>query len=500
MRAFIACLLLVLLSACGFGPDTDVLRSDVGARLAQALPDGAVEIASLTRRGSQSDTKAPDGVTQRIIYFDAELTLTQDLNFGAWNAPGIAGLISALGAAPKGIEGITSGGNKAGDIIRVHGTALYRHDGQAWSAVMPAGYKPPVAPEYVSAPTGDGTMLAGLRKVVESVPRDISPAQRAAIEDELAVAQASIRARLARVSNGYAIAAGAEHGQYLRLARAISSERNSRAVPLITRGGEENLQLLRSGKVSLALAQGDAALDAYEGTGAFSGQGPYGDLRAIASLYPEPMHVLVRAAGAPKSIKGLRGKRVAIGEIGSASRTTALRVLQAHGLGLDDIIAQEPSIGTALLWLLQGKTDAVFQVIGTPASSIRDSLQDMSLRLLPLSGDAIAKLSDGKTGYFPHKISQGTYFNQNEDVQTIATAALLLTNETLSDVEVETITRRVFQKGSDYSARGSAQGAQISVATSRTGVFVPMHPAAVLELDNLAASKSQPQSQPRPGP
>lgn len=487
MRAVFACLFFVLLSACSVGPDADTLRTDVGERLEQALPNSVVELASLTRRGSQSDTKAPAGEQRRIIYFDAELKLTQDLNFGAWNAPGIAGLISALGAAPKGIDGITSGGNKAGDIIRAHGTALYRHDGQAWVAVMPAGYQPPVAPEYVSAPTGTGAMLAGLRKVVEAIPRDISPAQQAAIEEELAVAQASIRARLARVSNGYAIAAGAEHGQYLRLARAVFNERNSRAVPLITRGGEENLQLLRAGKVSLALAQGDAALDAYEGTGTFSGQGPYGDLRAIASLYPEPMHVLVRADGSLKSIKGLRGKRVAIGEVGSASRTTALRVLGAHGLGLDDINAQELSIGTALLWLQQGKTDAVFQVIGTPANSIRDSLQDMSLRLLPLSGDAIAKLTQGKTGYFPHTISKGTYFNQNEDVQTLATAALLLTNETLSDAEVESITGRVFQQGSDYSARGSAQGAQISVATSRIGVFVPMHAAAARKLDSLAA-------------
>ena len=75
-------------------------------------------------------------------------------------------------------------------------------------------------------------------------------------------------------------------------------------MPLVTRGGEENLRLLRDGKVSLALAQGDAALEAYEGKGSFAGDGPHPALRAVGSLYPEPVHVLVRA----DSAAGLAGR------------------------------------------------------------------------------------------------------------------------------------------------------------------------------------------------
>src|SRR5690606_30226504 len=385
MRVFISCLFLVLLVGCSYGPDVDTVRADVGQRLELALPGDVVELAGLERRGSQADTKAPAGEKRRIVYFDATLRLTRDIDFGAWNAPGVSGLVSALGAGPKGIEGITSGGNKANDLIRAHGTVLYRQEADKWVAVLPAGYQPPVAPGVVPAsPERTGAMLAALRKVVDAFPRDTSPEQHAAIEEELAAAQASIRARLARVSDGYAIEAGAEHGQYLRVARALFSGRGSRAIPLITRGGEENLRLLRSGKVSLALAQGDAALDAYEGTGAFKGQGPYIALRGVTSLYPEPIHVLVRATDSLNKMADLKGKRVAIGEIGSASRTTALRVLQAHGIALADIQPQEFSISGALLALQKNQTDAVIQVIGTPADSVRDSLTDMPLRLLPL--------------------------------------------------------------------------------------------------------------------
>lgn len=492
MRVLFSCLCVVFLTACGHGPDTDALRGDVSRRLAQALPDDVVELVDLERRGSQTDTKAPAGETRRIVYFDASLRLKRDIDFGAWNAPGVSGLVSALGAGPKGIEGIKSGGNKANDLIRAHGTVLYRQEADQWLVMLPAGYQPPVAPGVTADPSEKtGAMLAALRKVVESFPRDTSPAQHAAIEEELAAAQASIRARLARVSDGYAIAAGAEHGQYLRVARALFSERGSRAVALITRGGEENLRLLRSGKVSLALAQGDAALDAYEGTGAFAGQGPHIALRGVTSLYPEPIHVLVRASDKLKTIADLKGKRVAIGEIGSASRTTALRVLQAHGISLEDIQPEELSINGALLALQKNQADAVMQVIGTPADSVRQSLTDMPLRLLPLSAAAVSTLTEARQGYFAYTIAKGTYPGQAQDVSTIATAALLLTDTAFSDAEITSLARRIFETGHDYAALGSAQGAQISLATARMGLSVPMHAAAARALDALASTPAQ---------
>lgn len=483
MRATLACLFLALLTACHAGPDTDTLRAGISERLEHALPDGVLEFANLERRGSQADTKAPKGENRRIVYFDAEFKLVRDIDFGAWNAPGIAGLISALGAAPRGIEGITSGGNKTGDVIRAHGTARYRLDDQQWVPVVPAGYQPQIAPSLSTGTTDNtGAILTAIRKLVDAFPRDTSPAQHAAIEEELAAAQASIRARLARVSNGYAIAAGAEHGQYLRVARALFSERSTRGIPLITRGGEENLHLLRSGKVSVALAQGDAALDAYEGTGSFAGQGPHSELRAIASLYPEPMHVLIRAADTLTSIADLRGKRVAIGEAGSASRITALRMLEAHGLALQDISAQSLGINAALLALQKDETDAVLQVIGTPADIVRDSLVDVPLRMLPLSDAAVATLTATRRGYFPYLIAKGTYPGQAQDIRTIATAAILLTDDSLSDAEITSLTRMIFEPGRDYSALGSAQSAQISVATSRSGLSIPMHTAAAKAL------------------
>ena len=180
-------------------------------------------------------------------------------------------------------------------------------------------------------------------------------------------------------------------------------------MPLVTRGGEENLRLLRSGKVWLALAQGDVALEAYEGTGIFSADGPYPSLRAVGSLYPEPVHVLVRADGPLASMADLKGRRVAIGVQGSASHTTALRVMQAHDLGPQDYTALDLTLGEALVGLEGGGVDAIVQVIGVPADRIRDTLAEISLRLLPLSEHAVVTLERSKSGYFAYTMPPGAY-------------------------------------------------------------------------------------------
>jgi TRAP transporter TAXI family solute receptor len=488
MIRLVAALSFLVLAACGGGPDADALRKGVDERIAQALPGGTVSVSALERRGSQSDTKAPAGETRRIVYFDAELKMAKDFDFGAWDAPGMAGLVSALGAGPKGIAGITSGGNKSGDVIRAHGTALYKRDGDKWVAVVTGGYRPTAAPSYATnSPQGAAAILEAMRKVIDSLPRDASPQQRAVIEEELNAAHAAIRSRIARAGAGYAIAAGPEHGQYLRFAQAVADGTSVRSIPLVTRGGEENIRLLRDGKVSLALAQGDVALQAYEGKGNFTNEGAYPALRAVGSLYPEPVHVLVRADRGIAAISDLAGKRVAIGVKGSASRTTALRVLRAHDLGDGDIKALELPLGEALVGLRQGSVDALIQIIGVPADSVRDALDEIPLRLIPLAPKAIGALAGAKAGYFPYTIQAGAYATQRQAVRTVATAAVLLVGSDLSETEVGGIARFIYEKGRDFSARGSAQGTQVSAATARQGLPIPQHVAAAKALEALAA-------------
>ena len=94
---------VLALAGCGGGPDADALKNGRRASASpRRCPPAPSRSPTLERRGSQSDTKAPAGETRRIVYFDAELKLERDFDFGAWDSPGVAGLVSALGAGPEG--------------------------------------------------------------------------------------------------------------------------------------------------------------------------------------------------------------------------------------------------------------------------------------------------------------------------------------------------------------------------------------------------------------
>lgn len=492
MRALLIAFFAFLLVGCGTGPDGSALEKDVRDRLIQAVPADTLTLLSFERRGSQADTKAPTGETRRILYFDVELKLERDHDFGAWDSPGVAGIVSALGVAPKGMIGISSGGNKAGDVVRAHGTALYRREDKQWLPVVSGGYAPASAPDYAAtAPEGStAEFLKSMRKIAEAIPGNIPTPTRRIIERELEYAQASIQSALARAEAGYIVAAGPEHGQYLRFARALPIDESSKMVALVTQGGEENLRMLRDGRVQLAISQADAALDAYEGKGSFAKSGPYSTLRALGSLYPEPVHVIVRGDSVFATLNDLTGRRVVVGPVGAASRTTALRVLEAHGLDPNNVKVLDLPLSEALVELRSKNVDAVIQIIGMPADSLRDALAAIPLRLLPLSPAAINTLTATDKGYVAYTIPRRAYAVQTQDVSTVATAALLLVSPNLSETEISAMTRYVFGGKHDFAARGSAQGTQVSAANARQGLSIPQHVAASKALEGLAPVKA----------
>jgi TRAP transporter TAXI family solute receptor len=490
----IGCLAAVLLalSACDRAPSSEAVARDLAARLSAAFGD-AFEITEVSRRGAAKDITAAAGESRRIVYFDAALRARRDIDLGTWDTPGAASLVSLLGAGPKGLYGINSDGNKAGDVIRVHGSALYREEASAWRNVAAAGFQPPKAPvtdNQAPRPVSE-RLIAALQATIRSLPAGTTPASNAIIEDELQRAVNNIQARLSRAEDGIAMAAGPEQGQYLRIVRALrqqtAKERKPRVTPLVTAGSVENLKLLREGKVLLALAQGDIAALAFAGTGPFADQGPHSTLRALGSLYLEPLHVIVLRDSPVRTIADLAGRRVNIGAAGSGSRVTALDVLAAHGLAPDRLSTLgELALTPALAALRDGRIEAVIEVIGVPANEIRNAFATLPLRLVPLEPGAVDSLIRQSRAYIAAHILPGAYASLDAPVPTVGVAAILATTTDLTAAEAAFATRLVYTATGLVEA-GSPQGAQVNLRTARAGVTIPMHEGAERALAELKA-------------
>ena len=487
-------LLLLGLVACGRGPETDQVRQDLGNRLARAFDPGTFEVVTVDGRGSSADSTGPPGEERRVVYYDAQLRLTRDVDFGAWNGPGTASLVTVLGAGPKGIRGVKAGGNKRGDEIRAYGTAIYRGQGNAWQEVAPAGFTPPIAPalETISPSPLSERLLAALHEAVHASPIGTTPAGQAVIDHELSRSLATIQARLTRLTRGYAIAAGPERGQYVQFVRALQSTKPMGLTfqALLTAGSVENLSLLHEDQVLLGLAQADIAREAQAGQGPFASQGPFPELRALGSLYPELLHIIVRADSSAKTVRDLMHKRISLGPAGSGSRATAERVLGAYGMeGGRDFVQDESTLVSSMTALEAGSIDAVIQVIGTPADEIRSAAAVAPLRLLPIDAAMLAKLTAEDAALLRGEIAKGTYPGITQDVATVAVAALLVTTSSLSEAEAATLVKAIYGNKADLLGAGSAQGGQLGVATAHTGIPIPFAAGAEQALSGLQAAQ-----------
>ncbi len=495
--------LFLLLSACSQGPDSQTVENDLNQRLQQTLGADSIRIEHFRRQGTAPDTSASDGAERRVVYFDATLELQQDRDFSRWDIPGVASLISLLGAGPRGLAGIESGGNRAGDQLRVHGSLIYQKTADGWQLDIPQGFEqpPPAPPPANSVDTQREQLISAISTALHLAPEGVGLKERKIIAEEMARGLTTIEGRIARSHNGFALASGPESGQYSRFAEALAGFASERKVilrPLLTEGGLANLQMLRDGSATLALSQSDTAWQAFNGLGAFAGQGPYASLRVMANLYPEPVQVLVKADGA-KRIGDLRGKRINLGLSGSASRETALAVLAAHGLHEQDFAeVTNLNLQEALAALRDDRLDGLIQIIGLPADAIRAAAEDMPLRLLPLQADAIEQLVDERPGSLPFSIAAQSYPGQDKPVATLAVSTLLLSDASLASKEVEMLVRLIFEPKLSWIERGSIQGAQISWAHALQSYGLPLHdgvPEAVAEAE---AEAGAPVSQPTP--
>ncbi|MGZ8995668.1 MAG: TAXI family TRAP transporter solute-binding subunit, partial [Rhodospirillales bacterium] len=143
------------------------------------------------------------------------------------------------------------------------------------------------------------------------------------------------------------------------------------ASAITTQGSVENVAGLTAGDLDMALVQADVANFAYLGKGPFAGRGAHKELRAVAGLYAESVHVVTAASSPLTGIDDLRGKRVSLGAERSGTRFTAERILRVgYGLRPQDVKPVYAGLDQSSDMLAEGSIDAFFMVGGYPMGSV----------------------------------------------------------------------------------------------------------------------------------
>ena len=245
-----------------------------------------------------------------------------------------------------------------------------------------------------------------------------------------------------------------------------------------SRGSVDNVNAIISGLRNSGLAQSDVAYWAYTGTGTMEGKEPAKDLRTIAALFQEHIHLVALKKSNINSVKDLKGKRVSLDEPGSGTYVDAKLILESNGLSTSDVKAEALKGKAATDALRNGKVDAIFVVAGYPTGAIVELASAVDIKLVPIDG-AGAKALTSKYGFFSESpIPSGTYEGVDQ-VNTVAVGAQWFTSAKEDNELIYQITKALWNKESrKLMDVGHAKGKTITPDTALSGVGVPLHPGA----------------------
>jgi TRAP-type uncharacterized transport system substrate-binding protein len=290
---------------------------------------------------------------------------------------------------------------------------------------------------------------------------------------------------------------GVYHQYASEYARLLSREMPKLELKIVTTAGSvENLQRLSDGRAQLGFATADTAFQAFATPTAPSpaGSSPSGTprapgacgspgvsagtqkLRAVARIYDEYIHVVVRADSKVSTLRDLRGLRVSTGAECSSTEVVAGRLLDTVGLRADrDLRRSRVGLIESATMLRDGRLDAFFWSGGLPTKGITGLSKDVKIRLLKLD-DQVNPLRATFPSIYRRAVVPAATYGVPETV-TIGVPNYLLVSSDMDKTLVYQLTRVLFRQREELAKR-VASGQTLDPRSAISTLPIPLHPGA----------------------
>lgn len=300
----------------------------------------------------------------------------------------------------------------------------------------------------------------------------------------LAVALFYLGSKDAAAQVNVSITGGSITGVYYRAASLICDFLNARDASAYScqsrtgLGSVFNVNALSRDLITFGLVQADVNAHAWNGEGRWQDE-PVKSLRSLFSLHDEVVHLIVRADTRMQSPKEIRGKKINIGNLSSGQRENALEVLKLYNLDpRSDFESYSYQQADTFRLYEDGQLDGFFYTVGVPSEAIETVLKNTPSVFLSLEHPKMTSYFAGKSYIREINIPRGTYFNQENDVPTLALKATLMTSSKVPDDLVYSLVRAVFENLDILKAAHPAFR-ELDPQGMLTGLTAPLHPGAL---------------------
>lgn len=248
-----------------------------------------------------------------------------------------------------------------------------------------------------------------------------------------------------------------------------------------TNASAHNVNAIQAGQMEAGLSGAATLHFAYHGKGKFEGNAKP-DLRVIANLYPEDLHLVLPKGHKLDGLASLKGKRVGIAQAGSGTQIAVELILGDHGVNRDNMDEAELNNSQSAERIADGQLDAYFYAAGTPVAAMIQLDNTKGMELHNWTEAEIKQANTTVPYYIPSTIPAGTYPGVDYDVNTVAVSGMLVTNANMDEELIYGITKAMW---SDTARKlldnGHPKGKAITLETALDGIDgigVPLHPGA----------------------
>ncbi len=280
------------------------------------------------------------------------------------------------------------------------------------------------------------------------------------------------------------IAAGWVTGAYFPMAGAISriawkhlKEKGIKVTAESSGASVANAKLIGLGDTDFAILQNDIASYAHYGKKPIFKK-PIANLLGVCTLFPEHVQVIARKDSGIKTIADLKGKKVAIGPVGSGTAENAKQILEAYGVNIKDLAKSEQlTASQSSDYIKDGRLDAAFFTVAVGAAVIMDTALIVDTDIVPIEGPEVDKLIKKFPFYAKQIVPAKTYKGNDADINTVSVMAMLSVRADLEEDIVYSILSAIY---SDLAQLRKAHSKfkNISMETGLVGMSVPLHPGA----------------------
>ena len=246
-----------------------------------------------------------------------------------------------------------------------------------------------------------------------------------------------------------------------------------------TGGSVYNVNTIKAGELDFGVAQSDVQYNAFKGEGAFKEGGAHADLRAVFSVFPEPLTVLARKEAGVTKFEDFKGKRFNVGNPGSGTRDTIATLMVAMGMKTSEFsLTSELKPDEHGAALCDNKIDGFGYVVGSPAANLLEATKTCNARLIPLSGPAIDRLVIDYPYFAYTTIAGGTYPANRDPVRSFGVVATFVTSAKVPDDAVYAVVSAVFEHFEEFRKQHPSFAYLHPMDTIHSGLTAPLHDGA----------------------